>query len=95
MSESKPENGASQNFSRRGLLMGSAALGSGVAALGARDAAGAASQAAPSAVTPIPVPPQVPAKEALAELPDTRLWHWDTGAPDGPSCSCIRRPAAR
>jgi pimeloyl-ACP methyl ester carboxylesterase len=28
---------------------------------------------------PIPIPAQVPAKEGVAEIPDTRLWCWDTG----------------
>ncbi|HWP56962.1 MAG TPA: alpha/beta fold hydrolase [Candidatus Acidoferrales bacterium] len=28
---------------------------------------------------PVPIPEQVPAKEAMAELPGTRLWYWDTG----------------
>jgi pimeloyl-ACP methyl ester carboxylesterase len=32
----------------------------------------------------IPLPQPVPAKEALAALPDTRLWYWDTGG-DGPA----------
>ena len=27
----------------------------------------------------MPLPAPVPAKEALATLPDTRLWYWDTG----------------
>ena len=30
-------------------------------------------------MTPIPPPPQVPAKEAIATLPGTRLAYWDTG----------------
>jgi pimeloyl-ACP methyl ester carboxylesterase len=30
-------------------------------------------------LAPIPLPEPVPAKEALATLPDTRLWYWDTG----------------
>jgi pimeloyl-ACP methyl ester carboxylesterase len=33
--------------------------------------------------TAFSLPPQVPAKEALAPLPDARLWYWDTGG-DGP-----------
>jgi hypothetical protein len=33
--------------------------------------------ASTSLMVPLPVP--VPAKEALATLPDTRLWYWDTG----------------
>jgi pimeloyl-ACP methyl ester carboxylesterase len=35
-------------------------------------------------VAPIPLPAQVPAKEGLAPLPDTRLWYWDTGGEGAP-----------
>ena len=28
---------------------------------------------------PIPIPAQVPAKDAVAQVPDSRLWYWDTG----------------
>ena len=34
-------------------------------------------EAQPIVVTPIPA--QVPAKDGLAAIPDTRLWYWDTG----------------
>lgn len=37
----------------------------------------AQSQTIPS--TPIPIPAQVPAKEAMATIPGTQLWRWDTG----------------
>src|SRR6185436_18777128 len=30
-------------------------------------------------MAPIPIPPQAPAKEGMAALPDTRLGYWDTG----------------
>jgi len=30
-------------------------------------------------MTPIPIPAQVPAQEGVAQLPDTKLWYWDTG----------------
>jgi pimeloyl-ACP methyl ester carboxylesterase len=33
---------------------------------------------------PVPLPPQVPAKEGIAKLPATRLGYWDTGG-DGPA----------
>jgi pimeloyl-ACP methyl ester carboxylesterase len=62
--------------------MSSAVLGAGVAMGGsAGNSEAAASQADP--LMPILLPAQVPAKEALAELPETRLWYWDTGG-DGP-----------
>src|SRR5882757_7569273 len=42
--------------------------------------------AAPAAaqLVPVPLPQPVPAKEALATLPDTRLWYWDTGGDGTP-----------
>ena len=30
-------------------------------------------------MVPVPIPDQVPAKEGMAELPNTRLGYWDTG----------------
>ena len=35
-------------------------------------------------MVPAPIPPQVPAKEGLAVLPETRLWYWDTGGTGQP-----------
>lgn len=34
--------------------------------------------------TPAPVPPQAPAHEAVADLPGTRLYYWDTGGSGRP-----------
>src|SRR5579859_2572626 len=34
--------------------------------------------------TPVPIPQQAPAHEAVAELPGTRLWYWDTGGSGRP-----------
>jgi pimeloyl-ACP methyl ester carboxylesterase len=31
-----------------------------------------------------PIPAQAPAKEAVAAIPDTRLWYWDTGGQGAP-----------
>jgi pimeloyl-ACP methyl ester carboxylesterase len=33
---------------------------------------------------PIPIPSQVPAKDGMAQIPDTRLWYWDTGGQGAP-----------
>jgi pimeloyl-ACP methyl ester carboxylesterase len=33
---------------------------------------------------PVPIPKQAPAREAIAELPGTRLWYWDTGGSGRP-----------
>jgi len=57
-------------------LLQSVVVGAGLAALGAGVVETARSQVA---MTPIPVPAQVPAKEGHAQLPDTRLFYWDTG----------------
>jgi len=77
-------NGADDGLSRRGLLMGAALLGVGTATLasGASDAVAATSR--PDPMVPIPIPPQVPAKEGVAVVPDTRLWYWDTGGTGQP-----------
>src|SRR5207237_1143324 len=76
--DSNASNDASEGLSRRGLLLGSAVMGAGVTALTARTATAAAASR-PDPLVPIPLPPQVPAAEGLAVLPDTRLWFWDTG----------------
>ncbi|HET8563075.1 MAG TPA: alpha/beta hydrolase [Candidatus Binatia bacterium] len=35
-------------------------------------------------MVPVPIPDQVPAKEAMADLPSTRLGYWDTGGDGKP-----------
>ncbi|MBM2803124.1 MAG: Alpha/beta hydrolase [Deltaproteobacteria bacterium] len=37
------------------------------------------SQTVANPMRPIPIPVQVPAKDSVAQIPDTRLWYWDTG----------------
>jgi pimeloyl-ACP methyl ester carboxylesterase len=60
--------------------MSSAVLGVGVAVGGVHAAA-----AAPvDMMAPVPMPAQVAVKEAMAELPGTRLWYWDTGGDGEP-----------
>jgi pimeloyl-ACP methyl ester carboxylesterase len=78
------QDGSSQAFSRRGLLMSSALLGAG--AVGGVIAAGNAEAAVARTdpLTPIPLPAQVPVKDGMAELPGTRLWYWDTGGDGQP-----------
>ena len=80
--DSNASNATSDELSRRGLVMGSALIGTGIAAFAGRAAAAPASQASPLAV--IPIPAQAPAKEGVAQLPDTRLWYWDTGGAGQP-----------
>jgi pimeloyl-ACP methyl ester carboxylesterase len=72
----------SQGVSRRGVLMSGAAAGAGVALGGAPIRATAAPQSNP--LTPVPLPPQAPAKEGMADLAETRLWYWDTGGDGTP-----------
>ena len=43
----------------------------------------------------VPIPNQVPAKEGMAELPDTRLGYWDTGAVEERWCFSIQPLVAR
>jgi len=35
-------------------------------------------------VVPVPLPAQMPAREGLASVADTRLWYWDTGGEGAP-----------
>jgi len=58
------------------LLIGLAALAAGLIET-------AQSQGA-DPMRPIPIPAQVPAKDAVAAISDTRLWYWDTGGPGVP-----------
>jgi pimeloyl-ACP methyl ester carboxylesterase len=37
------------------------------------------SQTVANPMIPVPIPAQVPAKDGVAQIPDTRLWYWDTG----------------
>jgi pimeloyl-ACP methyl ester carboxylesterase len=76
-------NDAQPAFSRRTLLMSSAVLGAGVAVGGSGgEVAAQVRQADPLA--PIAMPEQVAVKEGMAELPETRLWYWDTGGSGTP-----------
>jgi pimeloyl-ACP methyl ester carboxylesterase len=54
-------------------------LAAGVATLGAGAIEMAHSQTVANPLRPIPIPAQAPAKDAVAQIPDTRLWYWDTG----------------
>lgn len=67
----------------RRLVLKSGALIAGMTVLRATKARAAA---APNAdpMIPVPIPPQVPVKAGLAEVPDTRLWYWDTGGAGQP-----------
>jgi pimeloyl-ACP methyl ester carboxylesterase len=64
-------------FSRR--LVGRAAVAAATAILASRCTRAAAPTVDGDATMPVPVPAQAPATEGFAELPDGRLWYWDTG----------------
>jgi pimeloyl-ACP methyl ester carboxylesterase len=74
---------ASRIVSRRALLGAGAAL----AALCAGDAGyghSAAAEVRTDPLAPVPIPPQVPVKDGIAQLADTSLWFWDTGGTGEP-----------
>ena len=54
-------------------------LTAGLASLGTGPVETAHGQTAANPIMPIPIPAQVPAKDGMAQIPDTRLWYWDTG----------------
>ena len=66
--------------SRRTLIKLAALLGFGMTVQDGRRALADTG----NPMVPQPVPPQAPAKEAIAELADTRLFYWDTGG-NGPA----------
>ena len=73
----------SLSFNRRALLGWSAAVLAFCAGIAGR-ARIAAAQAPADPLAPVPMPPQAPAKEGIAQLPDARLWFWDTGGTGEP-----------
>ena len=72
---------SSCDVDRRGVLLASAAFAALLVGLpGNVRAAGATADP----LVPVPLPPQVPAREGIAALADTRLWFWDTGGSGEP-----------
>lgn len=74
---------ANLGITRRTALAGSAAA-LAFCAGAAGDARTAAAQAAIDPLAPVPMPPQAPVKEGVAELAGARLWFWDTGGTGEP-----------
>jgi pimeloyl-ACP methyl ester carboxylesterase len=70
-------------ISRRTVLGGSTAALAFCAAT-AGDGRIAAAQALLDPLAPVPMPPQAPARQEIAQLADTRLWFWDTGGTGEP-----------
>jgi len=62
-----------------GAFLPTIALAAGLAALGTGPIETAHGQTVANPMRPIPIPVQVPAKDGMAQIPDTRLWYWDTG----------------
>ena len=71
------DNGASGRITRRTTIKSGIAMGAATMAGHAAHAA-TAPAAAPNPLMPVPVPTQVPAKEAVASLAGARIGYWDT-----------------
>ena len=70
----------SSKYARRaGAFHRTIGLAASLAALGTGPIATAHSQTVANSMRPIPIPAQAPAKDGVAQIPDTRLWYWDTG----------------
>jgi pimeloyl-ACP methyl ester carboxylesterase len=72
---------SSCDVDRRGVLLANAAL---AALLGGLPGIVRAAGATADPLVPVLLPPQVPAREGIAVLADTRLWFWDTGGSGEP-----------
>ena len=68
----------------RRMLLGTAAAAGLAVAFAAKGAPAAAAEAAADPLVPVPMPAQVPVREGMAQLADTRLWFWDTGGTGEP-----------
>ena len=64
---------------RLGALLRVIGLAAGLAVLAKGGVEMAYGQTVANPMKPIPIPAQVPAKDGMAQIPDTRLWYWDTG----------------
>ena len=62
-----------------GVFLRTIGLAAGLAALGAAPIDTAHGQTVTNPMRAIPIPAQVPAKDGVAQIPDARLWYWDTG----------------
>ena len=64
---------------RLGAFLPVIGLATGLAVLAKGGIETAYSQTVANPMRSIPIPAQVPATDGVAQLPDTRLWYWDTG----------------
>src|SRR5499425_3170532 len=67
-----------------GAFLRTIGLAAGLAILGTGAIEKAQGQTDANPMKPIPIPAQVPAKDGVAQIPETRLWYWDTGGPGVP-----------
>src|SRR5258706_14150544 len=72
-------NDNSKRARQAGAFFLNIALAAGLAAFGIGPIAKAHSQSGANSMKPIPIPTQVPDKDGVAQIPDTRLWYRDTG----------------
>jgi pimeloyl-ACP methyl ester carboxylesterase len=75
-------NAGNDRFSRRGFVVGGVAIGATAAMRW--DVATAQPAIRPATEAMVPMPAQAATKDALALLPDTRLWYSDTGGTGQP-----------
>jgi pimeloyl-ACP methyl ester carboxylesterase len=75
---------SSCDVGRRGVLLASAAFAALFGGLPGIISGARAAGATADPLVPVPLPPQVPAREGIAALADTRLWFWDTGGSGEP-----------
>jgi pimeloyl-ACP methyl ester carboxylesterase len=75
---------ACRGISRRRALRAGAAFAALSAGLASATPPALAQATPADPLAPVPLPPQVPAQEGIATLPDTRLWFWDTGGSGEP-----------
>jgi pimeloyl-ACP methyl ester carboxylesterase len=83
MTDMPEQDNAGVSFDRRTLLGAGAAMAAFAAGTAGHPRA-AAAQTPANPLAPIPIPPQAPAREGIAQLADTRLWFWDTGGDGEP-----------
>src|SRR5712692_8959869 len=67
-----------------GAFLRTIVLAASLAALGTGPIKTAHGQTVAKQMRPIPIPAQVPAKDGVAQIPDTHLWYWDTGGSGAP-----------
>lgn len=72
------DDGASGRMTRRTTIKAGMAAGAAAMAGRTSTASAAAVTAPPNPVMPVPIPSQVPAKEAVATLSSGRIGYWDT-----------------